>query len=74
MKDRRTGRISNQGLLKNALNVASAGLSFTYNLINFVHIRFHIGSSVTVDGDLCNHGDDPTIVNFGLALQMEFYT
>ena len=60
------------GLPKSAFNVTSGALSFTYYPINFLYLRPHIELSVIVDGDLRNQVDDPTIVNVGLAVGMEF--
>jgi outer membrane scaffolding protein for murein synthesis (MipA/OmpV family) len=59
------------GLSKSALNVAGGSLSLTYYPINFLYIRPHVELSSIVDGDLRNQVDDPTTLNFGMAVGVE---
>jgi hypothetical protein len=62
----------NIGLSKKALNVLGGGLSLTYYPKEFLYIRPHAELSSILDGDLRDELDDPTILNVGLAIGMEF--
>lgn len=62
----------NIGVSKSALNVAGGDLHLTYYLKEHVYIRPHVELSAIVDADLRREVDDPTILNAGLAVGMEF--
>ncbi|HSE84271.1 MAG TPA: hypothetical protein VLB01_06965 [Thermodesulfobacteriota bacterium] len=62
----------NIGLSKNALNFAGANLSLTYYPNGFLYIRPHVELSAIVDGELRDQLEDPTILNAGVAIGLEF--
>ncbi|HEX3036561.1 MAG TPA: TorF family putative porin [Thermodesulfobacteriota bacterium] len=62
----------NIGLSKSAFNFAGGNLSLTYYPKEFLYFRPHIEFSAIVDGELRDQLDDPTILNVGVAVGMEF--
>ena len=57
---------------KSALNVASLGIGLTYTAENGFYIRPHLSLTRLLNGTLRDAVEDPDIVNFGVAVGMEF--